>query len=173
MEQVELVKRAKKGDSTTFTKLVKNCEKDMYRVAKAMLKNDNDVLDCIQETIMRAYKNIKKLEKEEYFKTWLIRILINICNDLLYARNKIVTYNEYATIETKDSFSIEELELKDAVERLDSELKLLVILYYFEDMSLKDIAESLKIAEGTVKSRLSRARTKLKEILDYNERGIV
>lgn len=173
MELTELVKKAEKGDNASFSKLIKSCEKDMYRVAEAMLKNDDDALDCIQETIMRAYKNINKLEKKEYFKTWLIRILINTCNDTLERRKKIIEYREYASPELKDGFNMDEVEVRDAVDKLEPELKLLVILYYFEDMSVKDIAGSLEIAEGTVKSRLSRARNRLKEILENNERSIV
>lgn len=164
MCEVELIKKSKSGNSSAFSNLIKFYEKDLYRVAIAMVKNNDDALDCIQDTILSAYKNIHKLNNEIYFKTWLIKILINNCNNCLCKRKKTISlfYN-------KEESSYEEnfngIDLKDAVGRLDRDLRILVILYYYEDLSVKEISDSLKIPEGTVKSRLSRARTRLKSIL--------
>ena len=80
MDIVKLVKKSKKGNDIAFSTLIKNYEKDLYRVAIAITKNNEDALDCIQETILKAYTNIKNLRQENYFKTWLIKILINQCN---------------------------------------------------------------------------------------------
>ncbi len=172
MEYATLVRKAKNGDGNAFSKLIKVYEKDLYRVSKAMVKNDDDALDCIQDTILRAYENMEKLEKEQYFKTWLIKILINRCNSLMSKRKKVISYSEVFT-EGKEDNITEKIEVKSAIEKLEDELKVLVMLYYFEDMSIKDIGESLKIPEGTVKSRLSRARTYLKELLEDKERSII
>ncbi|AKA69773.1 RNA polymerase sigma factor [Clostridium scatologenes] len=172
MEYIILIRKAKKGDGNAFSKLIKAYEKDLYRVSKAMVKNDDDALDCIQDTILKAYENIKKLEKEQYFKTWFIKILINRCNSLIAKRKKIVSYSEVFTEDEEDNIT-EKIEVKSAVEKLEDELKILVMLYYFEDMSIKDIGESLKIPEGTVKSRLSRARSYLKELLEDDKRSII
>lgn len=172
MENIELVNASKNGNSNAFSKLIKLYEKDLYRVAKGILKNDDDALDCIQDTILNAYKGIKKLSKDEYFKTWLIKILINCCNDLIRSREKLCTYIDYSNKED-NNINLERLQIDEAMEKLDEEMRLPVILYYFEDMSISDIANSLKIPEGTVKSRLSRARSKLKELIDYSGKEII
>lgn len=172
MEYIELVRLAKKMDNKSFSKLIKLYEKDMYRVAKAIVRNDDDALDCIQDAILRAYKGMKSLSKEEYFKTWLIKILINCCNNLMKHKGKLCSYLDYST-EEEVSINIDKIQIEEALQKLEEEMKLPIILYYFEDMSITDISDSLKIPEGTVKSRLFRGRTKLKQLLDNKERGII
>lgn len=160
------VKLAKKGDKEAYVRLMKCNKQSMYRVAKAMLEREEDVEDAISETILKAYMNISKLRKSEYFKTWLIRILINECNLILNKRKKEVTLvsehlkNHYK----KDIYK--EFELYKAINCLEEELKITTLLFYFEDMKYKDIAKALDVKEGTVKSRLSRAKQKLFRILE-------
>lgn len=168
MDTVKLVRKSKKGNNTAFSTLIKGYEKDLYKVAIAMTKNEDDALDCIQEAILQAYISIKDLRQDEYFKTWLIKILINKCNALLKKNKKILNLDVSITENDKVEQS-EKLELKDSINNLDSDLKIIVILYYYEDMSIKDISESLNIPQGTIKSRLSRARSKLKEMLSIDE----
>ena len=168
MDTVKLVRKSKKGNNLAFSILIKSYEKDLYKVAIAMTKNDDDALDCIQEAILQAYISIKDLRQDEYFKTWLIKILINKCNALLKKNKKILNLD----VNTSKNDKVEQsdrLELKDSINNLDSDLKIIVILYYYEDMSIKDISESLNIPQGTIKSRLSRARSKLKEMLSIDE----
>ncbi|MCH5138654.1 sigma-70 family RNA polymerase sigma factor [Clostridiaceae bacterium UIB06] len=172
MDCIEIVKKAKKGDPKAFSKLIKYYEKDIYRISKAMVKNDDDALDCIQDTILKAYENIKRLKKEEYFKTWLIRILINTCNNLIIARKRNITYIEISE-HNQQITEFEKIEIKSVIEKLDDELRTLVMLYYYEDMTIKDMGTTLEIPEGTIKSRLSRARTQLKKFLGIEERGII
>ena len=168
MDTVNLVRKSKKGNNSAFSVLIKSYEKDLYKVAIAMTKNEDDALDCIQEAILQAYISIKDLRQDEYFKTWLIKILINKCNALLKKNKKILNLDVSITENDKVEQS-EKLELKDSINNLDSDLKIIVILYYYEDMSIKDISESLNIPQGTIKSRLSRARSKLKEMLSIDE----
>lgn len=168
MDTVKLVRKSKKGNNLAFSILIKSYEKDLYKVAIAMTKNEDDALDCIQEAILQAYISIKDLRQDEYFKTWLIKILINKCNALLKKNKKILNLDVSITENDKVEQS-EKLELKDSINNLDSDLKIIVILYYYEDMSIKDISESLNVPQGTIKSRLSRARSKLKEMLSIDE----
>ena len=168
MNTVKLVRKAKKGNNLAFSTLIKSYEKDLYKVAIAMTKNDDDALDCIQEAILQAYISIKDLRQDEYFKTWLIKILINKCNALLKKNKKILNL-DVSIAENDKVEQSDRLELKDSINNLDSNLKIIVILYYYEDMSIKDISESLNIPQGTIKSRLSRARSKLKEMLSIDE----
>ncbi|QJA08771.1 sigma-70 family RNA polymerase sigma factor [Romboutsia sp. CE17] len=168
MNTVKLVRKSKKGNNLAFSTLIKSYEKDLYKVAIAMTKNDDDALDCIQEAILQAYISIKDLRQDEYFKTWLIKILINKCNALLKKNKKILNL-DVSIAENDKVEQSDRLELKDSINNLDSNLKIIVILYYYEDMSIKDISESLNIPQGTIKSRLSRARSKLKEMLSIDE----
>ncbi|APH14608.1 RNA polymerase sigma factor, sigma-70 family protein [Clostridium sporogenes] len=168
---IELGRLAKKGDKAAFSKLIKIYEKDLYRVSIAMLKNDDDALDGIQDAILKAFKSIKNLREPEYFKTWLIKILINSCTSIINKKRKIVVYEEYIN-KSYEEECFREIDIKDAVNKLDYQLKILIILYYYEDMSLKNISKVLDIPEGTIKSRLSRARGYLKEYLSDNIRSV-
>lgn len=172
MDEIELVKKCKAGDRNAFSRLIKLYEKDFYRVAIAITKDNEDTLDSIQETILQAYKNINCLTHEEYFKTWIIKILINKCNELLRKRKRLVSLHEYNNKEIYYD-NTDAVDLKDAVNKLGDTLKIIVILYYFEDMSIRDISESLKVPEGTIKSRLSKAREKLKYFLEVKESEVI
>lgn len=157
VDLIELARLAKKGDKAAFSKLIKIYEKDLYRVSIAMLKNDDDALDGIQDAILKAFKSIK--------------ILINSCTSIINKKRKIVVYEEYIN-KSYEEECFREIDIKDAVNKLDYQLKILIILYYYEDMSLKNISKVLDIPEGTIKSRLSRARGYLKEYLSDNIRSV-
>ena len=80
-----LVKRAQKKDDRAFVELMERCKESMYKVARSYLKNDADIADAIQDTVMDCYEHIGRLKNADYFKTWMIRILINNCKDILAA----------------------------------------------------------------------------------------
>ena len=77
-----LIRRAQKGDTDAFVTLIERNKKSLYKIAKSYLKNEEDIADVIQDTILSAYEHIKELRKTAYFRTWITRILINHCNDL-------------------------------------------------------------------------------------------
>ena len=84
----ELILKAKNGDKTSFTELMLQIKEELYKVAKIRLRNDDDVFDAIQETMLVSYKSLKKLKNNQYFKTWVIKILINECNKIYNYKNK-------------------------------------------------------------------------------------
>ncbi|NDI34447.1 sigma-70 family RNA polymerase sigma factor [Chengkuizengella sediminis] len=172
MENEKTVKLAQKGSKDAFVRLIKENEKSMYRVAKSFFKREVDCADVLQETILKAFNSINSLNEPRYFKTWLIRILINECNKMMRTKSKIVLFNEVVVQETmKDSY--DSIEIHDAIHSLEEDIRTIIVLYYFEDQPIKDIAELLEIPEGTVKSRLNRARSKLLKLLqNENERSI-
>ena len=88
-----LIRKAKKGDKDAFCRLIDENVQSMYKVAAAYLKNDEDVADAIQDTILSCYENLKSLKQNRYFKTWMIRILINKCKDMIQ-KKKLVTYTD-------------------------------------------------------------------------------
>ncbi|MGV3026406.1 RNA polymerase sigma factor [Clostridium thermobutyricum] len=153
-----------KGDKEAFVYLINEHRLSLYRIAKGILKDDYKVEDAISNTIIKAFENIKKLKKAEYFKTWLIRILINECN-LTLKKEKRILYLEDSVKEEAYIDLYENIDLINAIETLDDDLKLVTILYYFEDIDQKEIAKIISVKESTVRTKLFRARKKLYEIL--------
>ena len=165
-------RREKGGDILTkenLGELILNSENQLYATAKIILENDEDCADAISETIVKAFEKRETLKKENYAKTWLIRILINECYSLLRRQKKYVTMETTEIPERKQPEKTDYSELYQAVSELKEELKLPVILYYAEDFSIKEIAEILEITEGAVQKRLARARGKLKKANEHKE----
>ncbi|UFH96054.1 RNA polymerase sigma factor [Bacillus toyonensis] len=158
------VSLAKKGDHEAFMALIHTEKVKMYRIAKAMLHDETNIEDAIQTTILKAYENIKKLKKEAFFQTWLIRILINECNNIIKSYKKLIIIEDHdSSMVAFDRY--EDIDLCNAIQSLTEELRVVTVLYYYEDMNQESIASLLEIPKGTVKSRLSRARELLEERL--------
>ncbi|MDK0563528.1 sigma-70 family RNA polymerase sigma factor [Clostridium perfringens] len=159
-----MVSQAKKGDKDAFLSLIDENRLSIYRVARGILNNKEDIEDAIQNTIIKSYEKIGTLKKDEFFKSWIIRILINECN-LILRRNKKTIFLD--KLENEESYSDDygNIELTSVVNSLSEDLRITTVLYYFEDMSTKEISEMLNIAEGTVRSRLARAREKLRDFI--------
>ena len=130
----QLVRRAKKRDPDAFTELMQLHEKDMYRTASAILPQDADIADAIQETILTVWEKIDTLQKNRYFKTWMIRILINKCKDILRSGRRMICVEELPEQAAKDTVEAEaNLEWKEALQGLDEKYRLIVVLFYAED----------------------------------------
>ena len=152
----------------TFKEKVLETESTLYNVSKSILSNDKDCEDAVQEAILKAYNKLKTLKEEEYFKTWLIRILINECYSLKRKELKTLSYEEcfdIASDNNKDEYS----ELYFEIQKLPERIRITIVLYYVEGYSIKEIKKILKIPEGTVKSRLAKGRKLLKIKLEYME----
>ncbi len=168
---MSIINEAKKGNIQAFVGLIEQNKIQMYKTAKAILQNEEDVCDAIQEALICAYKNINTLKHEKYFKTWLIRITINKSYDIIEKNSinnkKIEKEVTYYNRENSDYES--HIDIERALNLVENDLKTVIILYYYDDISIKDIAKILNIPTGTVKSKLSRAREKLYEILKQEE----
>ena len=165
----DLIKKAIYGDADAFLELMDVNSLAMYKVAKGILGNDDDVADAVQNTILTCFEKLNTLKKPRYFKTWMIRILINECYSLLRRQKKYVSMETTEIPERKQPEKTDYSELYQAVSELKEELKLPVILYYAEDFSIREIAEILEITEGAVQKRLARARGKLKKAYEHKE----
>ena len=172
-ELIMEVKRAKRGDKEAFCNLIILNKVAVYRVAKAILNKEEDIEDAVSESILKAYKNIQTLKDEAFFKTWLIRIVINESNNLYKKRFKEIAVDKdhFKNIKVNDNYK--DLSLYNAINSLDEDLRITTILFYFEDMKYKDIAKILNVKEGTIKSRLSRAKEKLYNILKEELHGLI
>lgn len=138
-------------------------------MAKSIVGKDEDVADALQETILKAYKSIHSLREPKFFKTWIFRILINECNTILSSRSRTVVCSELLA-SSSHSDDYDKVDLREAVDRLDEKQRIVVILHYFEDLPLRQVASVLDISESAVKMRLSRARdTLLKNFKIFRE----
>lgn len=154
----------------SFTNLIEENKLRFYKTAKAILKNDDDVYDALQEALMSIYQNFMQLKDLKFFSTWATRIVINKCYDLLRKnKNNIVPFDESMENNLNNSrndvYDIDQYGIRLAIESLNEDLKLITILYYYDDYSVSEISKIVDIPVGTVKSRLSRAREILKNKL--------
>ena len=150
------MKKEKLGET-----IIESQEK-LYHIAKSMLFDDEDCSDAISETIVKAFSKIHTLKSEEYVDTWLVRILINECYNVIRQKKRVVSLEDYMmksqTTEHKDY-----TDLYNAIGHLSENERICVSLYYLDGYKVKDIAEILKTTESAVKNRLARARAKMND----------
>ncbi len=172
---MSIIAQIKKGDQEAFAKLIEEYKLPIYKTARAILKDEDDVCDAIQDTALSIYKNIKNLKNEKYFKTWVIKITINKCYDIITKNrlnNEKIEKVKFYDEEVHNSFDrdiVIKTDLETALSGLEEELRITTVLYYYNDLSVAEISNILEIPKGTVKSRVYRAREKLYEILSKEE----
>ena len=159
---IQLVKRSISGDADAFLELMEKNSLAMYKVARGILDNDEDAADAIQDTILTCFEKIHTLKNPEYFKTWMIRILINECNKIHRHYKNFSRAEELPEVPGQD-MSIEEFEFKEMLGMLDESYRIILVLYYVEGFRIADIASILNMNENTVKTRLVRAPMQLKQ----------
>lgn len=166
-----LVKKAKKGNDEAFYELISRNKEKLYRIAYRYFGNECDSLEAIQEITYRAYVNIHKIKNNNYFDTWITRILINYCNDEI-KRKKRVT-NIYKEVSGSNSMDTDKIDIDNALKQLNENYKTTIILKYFEDYTIRDISETMNKPEGTIKTWLNRGLKNLKVILNKDGEYIV
>lgn len=169
----ELIARAKAGDADSFIQLMELHKQCLYKTAAAILHNDDDVADAIQETILSCWQNLSSLKKPQYFKTWMTRILINHCNALLRKRHQEISSDVMEqTVSEQTGYEPnldEKMDVKQAMSVLKDNYRLVLTLYYVNGIPIKEIAKLLETNENTIKTRLSRGREQFKSV--YNKEG--
>lgn len=156
-----LVKKAQKGDGEAFIQLISQYELILYRTAKRLGLNDEDIADLLQETVLTAFEKIGTLKKAQYFNTWICRILLNNCYRFMKQHKQVVLLDS----ETLNALTHQDnlpLELDDMLNSLDDNHRIALTLYYVNGLTTKEISEFLSEPEGTIKSRISRAKQHLK-----------
>ncbi len=179
----ELVAQIQGGDNSAFDELYKLTSKRAYFVALEFTKNNQDAEDILQESYIKALSKINELDKPESFSSWLNQIVANKSKDFLKKKKPMLFEAEenevFEVLPDEDtSFSPEEnldqTELQKTVmevlDELSEEKRACVLMMYFEELSVGEIAETLEIPEGTVKTRLFSARKDLKD--KFAKRGI-
>ncbi len=151
-----------------FTKRITEIEADMFHLAFSILHREQDCLDAVQEAVVKAYTGRDALRKPAYFKTWVMRILLNECYALLRRQKRLLPMEEQMLDLQADfgNYVREEyLDLYRAIDALREKDRICVLLYYIEDYSIRETAQIMRMPEGTIKSRLRRARLQLRDML--------
>lgn len=153
---------------------IKENQEKLYRVAFSYSKNEEASLDIVQESIIKALKNIEKLKKQEFIKTWFYRILINECLQYIKINKRVITC-ELQEIENKiiwnDNITEEGIDIYKNIQKLNSKIQTVIILRFFEDMKIEEIAKITKTNQNTVKSRLYKGLKELKKMIKNEQKG--
>jgi RNA polymerase sigma-70 factor, ECF subfamily len=167
-----VVKKAIKGNEEAFEQLITLESEKLYRTAFLYVRNKEDALDVLQETVCKAFVGIHKLKEPKYFSTWLVRILIRTAYEVLQKKKKTVLTGEafiHKLTEGTSHKPEEDLDLTNAISHLDQDYQTVIILFYFHDLSIKTIAEKMEKPEGTIKTYLHRAKVELRNLLEGAE----
>lgn len=151
-------------DQETFVTLIKQSESTYYRVAKSILQRDVDVEDAVQDGILKAWRKRHKLKDISLFRTWSTRIIIHSCYDFIRKTKPLLAFGDDPP-EVADPKGEPYSELYLAITKLPQKIRIVIVLYYVEGYRTEEIGSMLGIPQGTVKSRLSKGRSLLKEEL--------
>ncbi len=182
MEDRDVIEQVLRGDNDAFGQLVEKYQTKVYNLALRMCGNEDDAFDLAQEAFLRAWRSLGSFQFESAFSTWLFRLSSNICLDFLRAKKRRATVS---LTMTDDESGESQLDLPDpsktpeeavlaaedrrllaqAMNELPADQRQILTLRAIDDLSYAEIAEILQLQEGTVKSRLSRARTALRNKL--------
>lgn len=174
IDDQQCVMRARQGEGRAFSELVARYQDRVYRFLLRLTRSRDDAMDLTQDTFMRAYQSLDRWQPDALFRTWLFRIARNAAVDR-FRRDKVVEFVDLdedvdvpdhaagpeAVLETAQRFRI----LEEALERLPAEYREIILLREIEGMSYDELAQVLGLQAGTVKSRLSRARAALLDMV--------
>ncbi|CAH1224580.1 hypothetical protein PAECIP111893_05148 [Paenibacillus plantiphilus] len=177
-DAARLAALAAKGDEGAFVTLVTMEKKRMLRIAVSYLRSESDALEAIQETVCRAWLKRRDLKQPKFFATWLIRILINVCTDELRNRKKrtvVDDVNRYGGKGQEQQWhdlagaAAISLDMSHAVDQLSDHYRNVIILKYYEDMTITAIAELLNKPDGTIRTWLHKALKQLHSFMRRTE----
>lgn len=171
MEELEeLLDKAIRKDVDALEKILQSINSDLYRVARAKLNNEEDIKDAISETTIDVYKNLHKLKEKKYFKTWVIKILINKCNDIYRANNrqfkiftKFLNSKNFKEERNYTEKIDEKLDFESYFKVLNEDERIVIVLHYNNRYTVGEIADILDINVNTIKSRLTRGKEKIEK----------
>lgn len=182
LREKELIKKAKAGDESSFESLILGCQSRAFNIAIRYLKNEEDAMDALQESFIKIFRHLNSFKEDSRFDTWVYRIVVNTCNDMLRKNsNQKITDSIFKTEDERETIieipdisgSPEEVfdkkekteHIKACLDKLNQEQKEIIILRDVHGFSYDEISEILECSIGTVKSRINRSRLRLREIL--------
>lgn len=151
------------GDQQAFEQLITTHQDKLYRIAYSYLRNEADSLEAIQEAVCRAWVKCSHIRDPEAFIPWLIRVLINYCIDEQRRQKRTTTSEQIEPIQQSvEMISVQKMDLQTALDKLKPKYRHVLILKYYHDMTLTDIATVLDKPEGTVKTWLHQGLKKVR-----------
>jgi RNA polymerase sigma-70 factor, ECF subfamily len=164
----ESIPMSKNSLEDQITDYVVKYKEAHYRLAYSYVKNEEDALDIIQESIYKAFASMDSLKNPGGIKTWFYRIIVNTSVDFLRKRKKVIILEDemLSSFDSATEDSYEDLDLKNALEKLPDNYRTIITLRYFEDLKLEEIAEILNENVNTIKTRLYKGLQKLRIKID-------
>ena len=153
-------------DERMFTRKLLESEQMLYRIACAFLRSEADRQDAMQESALKAWRNRDRLREERFFKTWITRIMVNECKQLLRKNKKSIIADNILDHQVQTHT---ELEVRLMLESLPEKQRVPLILHYLEGFSLQEISQVQKVSIGIVKYRMYQARKALRVEWDGKE----
>lgn len=186
IEEARLIKNAQSGSESDFETLILSCQGKAYSIAYRYLNNQEDAMDALQETFIKAYKSIGAFKGNSSFQTWIYRIVVNTCYDILRKKKSRIQADSLYKNQGEEEYIIEladhskgpeelliekeeKTNILNYLEKLPIDQKEIIVLRDLEGFSYEEISGVLSITLGTVKSRISRARLALREIYMVNQ----
>lgn len=175
----ELLKKARAGNKKAFEEIVNKVYKKLYIIAKSRLMNEEEACEVVWDSILTAYNRLWALRDANKFNSWITKIVLNNCNSVIRKRKIREVAFEYENAEDNISFNNEYVDIEDKIDFFEmlSELsyneRTIIAMYYSDEYTTKEISEILNINESTVRSKIRRAKEKIKSRYDrsnYNER---
>lgn len=161
----KLIAACRNGDASAYVGLVRAYSGRVFAICLGMLGHREDAEDIAQQTLLKGFTDIRKLHDSERFGAWICRIAKNLCIDFLrrYKHRQIVPFEQTDALQNN---SKEHPELQKVLVKLPEDCRLVLALYYFDGKSAKNIAETFEISQAAVHARLSRARKRLRGLLE-------
>ena len=187
LERIELVQKAAEGDKEAFTQLYTLTYSEVYHIVKVFIHNEDTVQDIVQETYFKCLRKIRQLKEPEKFSVWIKKIAVNTAKAhlrkvdwVLFSEadgegGKSIAELQDERLEHLPEIVVDQAETKELIDRileeLDDRQRVVVGMFYYEQMSVNEIAETLSCSVNTVKSRLNYARKRIYELMDALEIG--
>ena len=154
-------------DRSNYTKIVEKYANNIYRITLSYCKNKYDAEDVLQNVFLKLLQTNQEFESEEHLRRWMIRVTVNCCKDLCSScwKKRMVSFDEVGKNCGQNFSTNEKSDLYEVVMALPQKYRMVIHLYYYEDYSVKEIAQILQIKETTVQTQLMRARKKLQNKL--------
>lgn len=166
--QEDLLERIKQGDSDVFYELIEPIHADLYRMAFVYVQNETDAVDILQQAMIQAFERIESLKEPSYFKTWMIRIVINCSKTYLAKMKKLEVTDPLELVDVQSvshTYMEEEMDLWAALQSLEEKYKTVLLLRFYQDYTVPEVAAILEMPLGTVKTNIRRGLIQLKQKL--------
>ncbi len=182
MDERKLIQQMKCGDRASFDQIYEKYHVPLFRSAYLICGNREDAEDVLQDTFVTCWLCIGQLRNEESFRYWIYRIMTQAARKRAKERRRLlpdediasrmdqITASRSATAADEYERAVGKTLIESAISALDQASREVIVLYYYEEMSVREVAETLGVLEGTVKSRLYFARRKLKKLIQEGGR---